>query len=503
MNRIIRTYLFCMFCSLSLMAEDKAFYYSIDSIAPWNLKFEESKRIGLTWLDFGDYANAYYYLTSAYDQDGADADVRVGLDRASYYMNRKSFVSTYQKKQSVYAECSWLHQSHECSGNADYISSGGYNLKDGISLRGAYDRNINQRLSVSQSIGITKQGYISLFDVGEENLFSDELDAHTFDYGTEANLLHRNGWRFSVFGKIMVSKQEVSVYDFDSIAYANDQQNSSSTVDPMPIWNPWYNNGNTNPWSGFYNNNWYNNFYNGWSYNPYSYGFGYWNSYYDYFYREYMKYYQSQQYNEKDYREQLLKYYTNEKKSDKRFSFILGASVGKYYKHHDFLFRSSFMRSPMYNVVQIGAYYVWYPKGDLSLYVQGKIIYLWRKEKNKTETIGLEDLRNKKISKCPIFEASVGRRMLPYLWLKGSFLYGDLRGSEDCGVNVVYLLSDGTRFRCSAQVIVPLQNSWNVYVTYRITNRMATVSSFDVNAFYLASENVYDHVLSMGVKWEF
>ena len=86
-----------MFCSLSLMAEDKAFCYSIDSIAPWNLKFEESKRIGLTWLDFGDYANAYYYLTSAYDQDGADADVRVGLDRASYYMNRKSFVSTYSE----------------------------------------------------------------------------------------------------------------------------------------------------------------------------------------------------------------------------------------------------------------------------------------------------------------------------------------------------------------------------------------------------------------------
>lgn len=266
-------------------------------------------------------------------------------------------------------------------------------------------------------------------------------------------------------------------------------------------WNGWNWNNMQNEWGGVWNNwnswnyGWYNPYYFNPTYNPY------YNPYYDYFLYDYQNYY-DQGYSEEEYAERLRQFYLKDYDRTHRFSFLVGASVSKYYKQHEFTFRTSFLKNWRYNVGQIGVSYIWYPKGSLNLFLKTRLFYLFRSDHVKIE-LELVDKKDKSTEKLPLIEESVGVRVTPWLWLEAAFLYGDLKGCEDSDINFVYLPADETRFRTSIQAIVPIENKYNIFLSYRLTNRISSTLSSDVNTFYAESDDVYDHVLSLGVKWNF
>ena len=585
MKRRIVTYLLIIISFAVRANEVVDSLYWQSNVYSLDLDFEEAKRIGHTWFDRGNYARSYYYLTKAYERYPFDTTVNKLLPQAAMYLNRKSVIPPLEKKYELYAEASWLHQSNESEGNKMCIYSEYYNENDGFSLRGTLNHDV-EKVNVSHSIGFVNQSYNSDLDVMYKNLFREKMSYISVDYAAEASTILPKGWKVSLFGRFIYSNQKVVRYDFDSIAFKNDNNGSAATTkkgvlkagesdydnpgnnqgyNPNEWWVPsptdyWgnqnqnigglptdnndktndpkeessdnnnqnlngnqvngdNNNQNNNQNTNDYNQNWWNNnqgwwgnndwwnqqgwnnTYYGW-FNPYWFNPDYnpyYNPYYDYLINDYEQYYNN---GGEEYEQRLRNFYLKEYNRIKHMSFLFGASATKYYKEHEFTFRTSFLANWRYNVYQIGSSYVWYPKGSLDLFFKARLFYLWRKQKQKIN-LKMVDRLDKRTEKCPLIEVAAGVKLFPRVWVEGAFLYGDLKGCEDSDINFVYLPSDDTRFRASFQAIVPIERGINLYLSYRLTDRIASTLSSDVNTFYAESADVYDHVLSLGVKWNF
>ena len=403
----------------------------------------EQCRIGWSWMERKDYARAAYYF------DKLNVNEKEYSYLAHHALNRR--VDKPSKTFgglpfALWVEGSWMHHPQD----NDIVQMVSYAEHDeeleGFSLRAGFSHEVGERVSLNHTLSFVNQPYRECMDVGGKNIYQEALDYQSVEYAISTDIYLPKNFVLSLFGRIDYERQEQVSFRLDTLAtYVEDYK--------------------SNEYNG------YQDYY--WGYGGNGSGDWYDWSEFDNSFQEFVME------NEPSYSE--------EKNERREVSYLVGIALRTYLKHHEWYARGSYLNHWRYRIGQASVGYIWYPKGNLNLYLKLKgVAFIGRRE-----------------SRYPFLtEGGIGFRTFEKLWLDFSFLYGSQKGYEDIQSNVVYLLSDDTKYRITAEAIVPLNEQWSLYVDYRCTNRLSKVMEYDLE--YMTRErSVFDHILSMGVKWNF
>ena len=452
--------------SLSISAEDeKLFPVDADSL---HLRYMELFRIGASWLERGDYANSYHYLSRANELNEKKStatedevkNCKSILSLSSAYMNR-SYGRDFTKRHILSVEASWSAESTEPL--SDFHATDNWcESHNAISVRVNFEHDVREIFSLLHTASFVNSPYSEYLYANGKELSSLRMTVRNFEYGLEPTIRLKHGLRLALSSKFFGTACQSVTYKQDSLdaygdwRYKFDWRSSKERVSAESQ-SYWPSNGNND--------------------GSFSKRFD------DYLIAD-------------DGRLDSIRIEKNTE-----FSFSVGFSAGLIYKHHEFLFRTSFLNYWRYNAAQLQLWHVWYPKGTLDFYLRTGLSCLWRYSE-------LENFENMTIlssnsDKIPVAEETVGLRLTRNFWIECSFLFGNIRGYDDFNSKVVYLLAEDTRFRASLVGIVPVSSSVDAYFAYRMLRTETTVVSSEGYSLCLGAIRSINHTISMGVRWKY
>ncbi len=144
------------------------------------------------------------------------------------------------------------------------------------------------------------------------------------------------------------------------------------------------------------------------------------------------------------------------------------------------------------NQKQVGTSITWYPFGNLNLYAT-------------TALTGFFQGNNKRL----IVDQSIGGRILPEVWLEGTFTGGDLSYYNEKNAYVVYNLTETINYRLGANLIYTLSPHIDLSLMYRFYERENEYFNYSLNTetmeVTLISNKIkyQNYSIFGGLKWKF
>jgi len=133
---------------------------------------------------------------------------------------------------------------------------------------------------------------------------------------------------------------------------------------------------------------------------------------------------------------------------------------------------------------QAGGTFSWFPKGNLDIYTTSKLVFAWEEEDNRT-----------------VFDQMIGYKALSKLWLEASVTFGEILDYNENNAYVVYNSGDKINFRATGNIIVPLNEHFELSMRYhfvKFESAWYTQSAAVTNAIKTEYNN---QLLLGGIKW--
>jgi len=135
---------------------------------------------------------------------------------------------------------------------------------------------------------------------------------------------------------------------------------------------------------------------------------------------------------------------------------------------------------------QAGGSFTWFPKGNLDLYTTSKLVFAWEEGANRT-----------------VFDQLIGFKAASSLWLEGSVTFGEILDYNENNAYVVYNSGDKINFRATGNIIVPLNNNFELSLRYKYVKFEGEWFRQSVNGTKNIKTEYNNHLLIGGLKWTF
>ncbi len=420
--------------------------------------------IAQSWIEMKNYAKAYEHLSKVYAENPYDAQSTKLFYDVSQWLNRRSPVKQYSTPKTLLIEGAWSHEASKTHEAMNYSSSYYYDAGEYWEVRGSFSHDVGSVCRFKHTLEFQNSPYTSYFDVSSANeetdiefgnnaestktmqrQFSLEVKDRHVGYGLESCFLLPKNFTISVFGRFILMNRTLPRYIIDTTATDLNVYEGGG--------DNFLKNESEKLFSGDVN---------------------------------------------KDFQS---KYISSVEEITKPY-YLVGLSLYKTYNQFAFSFRASYLRYWSYNVSQFGTSFLWMPMGNLDFYLKTKVAALLRNNNSNNSKDFIRKNSNK-FENFPIIEEIIGVKTTRFLWLEASFLVGNQKGYEDSDANIVSLTNENTKYRASLSAYIVLSEMLRFNLTYRMTRRVSSAVNVSDNDFYEIQEDVSDHLLSMGVKWNF
>lgn len=418
--------------------------------------------IAQSWVEMKNYAKAYEHLSKIYAENPNDAQSTKLFYDVSQWLNRRSPVKQYSTPRALLIEGAWSHEASKTHEAVNCSSSNYYDAGEYWEVRGTYSHDVGSICRLKHTIEFQNSPYTSYFDVASVNeeketefwnncesaktmqrQFSIDVKNKRLEYGLESCFLLPKNFSLSVFGRFIMMNRTLPHYVHDT-----------TVADMGEFWS-----------EGFGKND-------------------------------------TEKLSNEDVDRNMQSQYTSSVEEITKPYYLVGLSLHKTYKQFAFSFRASYMRYWSYNVAQLGTSFFWMPMGNLDFYLKTKVFVLLRDDNYNNSNVFIRTNSNK-LENFPIIEETIGVKTTRFLWLEASFLVGNQKGYEDSDANIVSLTNENTKYRASLSAYIVVSEKLRFNLTYRMTRRVSSTVNVSDNDFYEVQDDVSDHLLSMGVKWNF
>ena len=429
--------------------------------------------IAQSWVEMRNYAKAYESLSKIYAENPYDARSTKLFYDVSQWLNRKSPVRQYHTPKTLLVEGAWSHEANKIHKEVQCSSSNYYDAGEYWEVRGAFSHDVGSICRFKHTVEFQNSPYTSYFDVlsVEESAEMDEwmydekvetmqrqfavnVKNRRWKYGLESSFSLPKNFTISAFGRFIMMNRTLPHYVLDTTA---------ADIDASEDGEDWF----LKKESSEYRNEDRSDF-------------------------------DSDGNNEVNPQSK----YTAEVEEITKPYYLVGLSLRKTYKQFDFSFRTSYLHYWNYNIAQFGLSFLWMPMGNLDFYLKTKVAALLRQD-NSTSSNAFIRTNSNKSENFPVIEEIIGVKTARFLWLEASFLIGNQKGYEDFDANFISLSPENTKYRASLSAYFVVSEKLRFNLTYRMTRRVSTTVNVSDNDFYEVQDDVSDHLLSMGIKWNF
>ncbi len=417
--------------------------------------------IAQSWIEMKNYAKAYEHLSKIYAENPYNTQSTKLFYDVSRWLNRRSPVKQYSTPRTLLIEGAWSHEASKTHEVVDCSSSNYYDAGEYWEVRGTYLHDVGSVCRFKHTLEFQNSPYTSYFDVSSANeidaefwnndestktmqrQFSIDVKNKRLEYGLESCFLLRRNFSLSVFGRFIMMNRTLPHYALDTtvadIGEYGDDEFRKNDTEKLSF---------------------------------------------------------------EEVNKNIQSKYTSSVEEITKPYYLVGLSLHKTYKQFAFSFRASYLRYWSYNVAQLGTSFLWMPMGNLDFYLKTKVAILWR-DGGFNNSNAFIRINSNKLENFPIIEEIIGVKTTRFLWLEASFLVGNQKGYEDSDANIVSLTNENTKYRASLSAYIVVSEKLRFNLTYRMTRRVSSTVNVSDNDFYEVQDDVSDHLLSMGVKWNF
>ncbi len=133
---------------------------------------------------------------------------------------------------------------------------------------------------------------------------------------------------------------------------------------------------------------------------------------------------------------------------------------------------------------QAGGSFSWFPKGNLDIYTTSKLVFAWEEEDNRT-----------------VFDQLIGYKAMSKLWLEASVTFGEILDYNENNAYVVYNSGDKINVRATGNIIVPLNDHFELSLRYHFVKFEGEWYKRSVGVTEAIKTEYNNHLIMGGLKW--